>query len=453
MARMKLCIPVLVLLIASIAGTSIVAQVPDCAVRVDRVVFCNDVDTDFGYEKEDEMVTGVCEATCGDPIKYRFRINNGGTMPLSSCTLTDSNGLVSGPIDVGDIAVGQSVQNIFIDRVCTPEHDDLEPGTLVAECLCTDSEGFLQTVMAEDTAGIQCTGGSCDGGPVCGDGILEGDEECDDGNLADGDGCSATCTLEPVCGDGVLDDGEECDDGNTDDGDGCSADCMLENICGDGTVAGDEECDDGNTLDGDGCDADCMIEPFCGDGEIDPGEDCDDGNNMDGDGCSADCLIEPFCGDGMLDPGEECDDGNNGGGDGCSADCKIESHGDQGCTPGFWKNHRCFWEGYSPYEKLGSVFDTLNTHYPCLAWDRMKDALHYRGGKGHWGAARVLLRHATAAVLNASNGDVLYAWTEQQIIDEVNAALATKDRHTMLELKNELDALNNAGCPIGGRRD
>ena len=357
MARMKLCIPVLVLLLASIAGTSVVAQVPDCAVRVDRVVFCNDVDTDFGYEKEDEMVTGVCEATCGDPIKYRFRINNGGTMPLSSCTLTDSNGLVSGPIDIGDIAVGQSVQNIFIDRVCTPEHDDLEPGTLVAECLCTDSEGFLQTVMAEDTAGIQCTGGSCDGGPVCGDGILEGDEECDDGNLVDGDGCSATCTLEPVCGDGVLDDGEE------------------------------------------------------------------------------------------------CDDGNNGGGDGCSADCKLESHGDQGCTPGFWKNHRCFWEGYRPYDKLGSVFDTLNTHYPCYAHDRMKDALHYRGGKGHWGAARVLLRHATAAVLNASNGDVLYAWTEQQIIDEVNAALATKDRHTMLELKNELDALNNAGCPIGGRRD
>jgi len=32
--------------------------------------------------------------------------------------------------------------------------------------------------------------------PVCGNGTLEGDETCDDGNTADGDGCSATCTVE-----------------------------------------------------------------------------------------------------------------------------------------------------------------------------------------------------------------------------------------------------------------
>lgn len=34
--------------------------------------------------------------------------------------------------------------------------------------------------------------------PVCGDGYLEADEECDDGNVADGDGCSAGCTI--LCG-------------------------------------------------------------------------------------------------------------------------------------------------------------------------------------------------------------------------------------------------------------
>src|SRR6185295_8514255 len=32
--------------------------------------------------------------------------------------------------------------------------------------------------------------------PGCGDGILQAGEQCDDGNLKDGDGCSATCTLE-----------------------------------------------------------------------------------------------------------------------------------------------------------------------------------------------------------------------------------------------------------------
>jgi hypothetical protein len=32
--------------------------------------------------------------------------------------------------------------------------------------------------------------------PACGDGTAGGSEECDDGNVADGDGCSATCQLE-----------------------------------------------------------------------------------------------------------------------------------------------------------------------------------------------------------------------------------------------------------------
>ena len=32
---------------------------------------------------------------------------------------------------------------------------------------------------------------------ACGNGLLDGNEQCDDGNVADGDGCSATCQLEP----------------------------------------------------------------------------------------------------------------------------------------------------------------------------------------------------------------------------------------------------------------
>jgi cysteine-rich repeat protein len=103
-------------------------------------------------------------------------------------------------------------------------------------------------------------------GPYCGDGTQDSGEECDDGNNIDGDGCSATCTLEvaPYCGDGTLDSNEECDDGNNIDGDGCSSTCTLEvaPYCGDGTMDSDEECDDGNNLDGDGCDADCTI-PAC----------------------------------------------------------------------------------------------------------------------------------------------------------------------------------------------
>jgi cysteine-rich repeat protein len=130
---------------------------------------------------------------------------------------------------------------------------------------------------------------------VCGDGVLDPGEVCDDGNNADGDGCSAVCTIEvaPACGDGVLDPGEVCDDGNNVDGDSCSADCLSDETCGNNVLdtSVGEQCDDGNNADGDGCSAACLIEG-CGDGVLDPGEVCDDGNNMGGDGCSANCYVE-----------------------------------------------------------------------------------------------------------------------------------------------------------------
>ena len=149
-------------------------------------------------------------------------------------------------------------------------------------------------------------------GAICGDGLLEDAEECDDGNTADGDGCSAVCTIEDgVCGDGVIGAGEECDDGNTADGDGCSSICTIEgdgDVCGDGFVGPTETCDDGNTDDDDGCNASCEVEdgwiceyedarpsfcfPECGDGLIIDDEECDDANVEDGDGCSSTCLIE-----------------------------------------------------------------------------------------------------------------------------------------------------------------
>jgi hypothetical protein len=76
------------------------------------------------------------------------------------------------------------------------------------------------------------------------------------------------------------------------------------------------------------------------------------------------------------------------------------------------------------------------------------DALSFRGGPTDAAAARILLRQAVAALLNASNPDVEYTMTTAEIIADVNAALASGDRATMLELASELDSLNNLGCPL-----
>ncbi|MDP3500442.1 MAG: DVUA0089 family protein [Myxococcales bacterium] len=200
----------------------------------------------------------------------------------------------------------------------------------------------------------------------CGDGAVTAPEACDDGNTADGDGCSATCTVEaPIapCGNGSLAAPEACDDGNGTSGDGCSSACQLEagftctgepsvcvTRCGDGVTAGAEACDDGNTTSADGCTSSCRIEPGyscagtpsvcvlgCGDGMLRGGEACDDANLTSGDGCSATCTLEPgftcsgqpsqctaICGDGRVASTEGCDDGNTAPGDGCSATCVAE---------------------------------------------------------------------------------------------------------------------------------
>ncbi|MDH3486150.1 MAG: C25 family cysteine peptidase, partial [Myxococcales bacterium] len=99
--------------------------------------------------------------------------------------------------------------NAGADEDCTRQED----GGLWQDKKCSDNEKFV-----------------CEGPPICGNGAVAMPEECDDGNTADGDGCSATCTLEspPTCGDGRVWLGEECDDGNALDGDGCSAICGIE---------------------------------------------------------------------------------------------------------------------------------------------------------------------------------------------------------------------------------
>lgn len=222
----------------------------------------------------------------------------------------------------------------------------------------------------------------------CGNGDLEAGEACDDGNNSNGDGCTASCTIEdgnpcnadaecasgicdltearPLCepagscGNGVNEVFEACDDGNEMGGDGCSRVCLLEtgepctndadcdtevcdgmesntcepaNTCGNGALEGDELCDDGNVVTGDGCDAQCLLE--IGAGPCTDGSQCASGvcNTM---AETPVCAIAIGCGNGVLNEDESCDDGNLTHGDGCSQFCAIENawRGGGGCGVG-----------------------------------------------------------------------------------------------------------------------
>lgn len=120
--------------------------------------------------------------------------------------------------------------------------------------------------------------------------------------------------------------------------------------------------------------------------------------------------------------------------------------GDEGCTPGYWKNHLDSWVTYAPNQSAGSVF-TIPGSLSSLAGVSLKNTLNGGGGPGALGGAKILLRAATAALLNAESS-VAYPRSTSDILTDVNAALASGERSVMLALAAEIDADNNLGCPL-----
>ena len=133
-----------------------------------------------------------------------------------------------------------------------------------------------------------------------------------------------------------------------------------------------------------------------------------------------------------------------------SATCEVPPPpGEEGCTPGFWKNSTGSWVGYSPNQLVGSVFSLPNGVLSNqLGGDTLLQALDYGGGDNLIGAAQILLRAAVASILNAAHPDVDFPRSAASVIADVNAALATKDRATILALATALDIDNNLGCDL-----
>jgi hypothetical protein len=122
----------------------------------------------------------------------------------------------------------------------------------------------------------------------------------------------------------------------------------------------------------------------------------------------------------------------------------VPPPGDSGCSHGFWKNHTSSWVGYSPGQTLGSVF----TGTGSLSSSTFRQALDFKGGSSLDGARQILLRQAVAALLNAAHPNVDYPKTTAGVIADVNAALASNNRSTIVALATTLDGMNNLGCPI-----
>jgi uncharacterized repeat protein (TIGR01451 family) len=114
--------------------------------------------------------------------------------------------------------------------------------------------------------------------------------------------------------------------------------------------------------------------------------------------------------------------------------------GGEGCTPGFWKQDQHFdsWVGFLPDQTLESVFDVPDD----LGLDdvTLLEALSTGGG-----GVNALLRHAVAALLNASSPDVDFDLTVAQVISATNAALASGDFEAQ---KDIFAGFNEQSCPL-----
>ena len=134
----------------------------------------------------------------------------------------------------------------------------------------------------------------------------------------------------------------------------------------------------------------------------------------------------------------------------------AENIGNQGCTPGYWKNHTDNWfedaanQVPIPTTRKLSVAGFVTS--PQFANTTLLQALSLKGGPSLLDAEALLLHHAAAAWLNAAHEGVGYPYRRFtdpfNITATVNAAIASGDRATMLAVKDQLDAANNLGCPL-----
>jgi hypothetical protein len=117
--------------------------------------------------------------------------------------------------------------------------------------------------------------------------------------------------------------------------------------------------------------------------------------------------------------------------------------GEEGCTPGFWKNHTEYWleePGVPSYPTDALFGEIFGVDYGDVT---LLEALQGGGGGGLAGAQKILARAATAAILNAASEDLGYPLRRAVIIPAVQAAW--DDRGEALDLAKYLDGLNNLG--------
>jgi hypothetical protein len=112
--------------------------------------------------------------------------------------------------------------------------------------------------------------------------------------------------------------------------------------------------------------------------------------------------------------------------------------GGEGCTPGYWKQRHHFdsWVSYTPSMLFNEVFEN------AFPGKTLLEVLKQGGG-----GLKALGRHTVAALLNASNPDVSYDLTTDEVIDAFNDVYPGS-KGDYEELKDVFEGFNEQGCPL-----
>ncbi len=125
--------------------------------------------------------------------------------------------------------------------------------------------------------------------------------------------------------------------------------------------------------------------------------------------------------------------------------CPVEVTGEEGCTPGYWKNSPGCWECYKPGTLFSDVFGVVIT-VRAGGKKTIKDPTLMQALEATGGDVNALARHAVAALLNACDEDIAYPMSEAKIIAAVQEALKPGNEDQIGPLKDMLDMYNNLGC-------
>lgn len=145
----------------------------------------------------------------------------------------------------------------------------------------------------------------------------------------------------------------------------------------------------------------------------------------------------------------------------CAEICTEPSGGDEGCTPGFWKNNgdkhgASAWDCFSPDTPFSAVFwlnEPLTIRGKGQSTITDPTLLQALGANG--GGVNAMVRHGVAAMLNACSDCVDYAIGDPlQVIFKIEDTLnGVPGAYTVDELHSMFAENNEAGCPVNQHGD